>query len=65
MPPDGYTGPPTFERADLGLSDGTCMEIIAIIERSRLDPDMALIETVVASDMNEHAKMRVIERILR
>lgn len=58
-----HDGPfrPTFPRRD----SGSCMEITAIIERSRPDPDMALIETVVASDMNDHAKMRLIERIIR
>lgn len=42
-----------------------CETIHAVLDRSRSDPDLALIETIVASDMNDHAKMRTIERILR
>lgn len=57
MPPDGYRG----RRSQ----PDTCYTIKVEIENSRPDPDLALIETVIASDMNDHAKVRVIERILR
>lgn len=58
MPPKGYVS-----RHGRCAGDTLPEPIPAMVYRAT-DPDLALIMTVVESDMNDHAKMRVIEKIV-